>query len=94
MQFYDNTQMPQTPPSANAAREKALEETYKVGLDMSWLDAVLATYCERRFVVTDSGYMGLAHHEVFEGDVIAVVMGMHWPVVLRERDAGGYQFVG
>ncbi|KAH7174235.1 heterokaryon incompatibility protein-domain-containing protein [Fusarium flagelliforme] len=94
MQFYDNTQMPQTPPEANAAREKALEETYKVGLDMSWLQTVLATYCERRFVVTDSGHMGLAHHEVLEGDVIAVVMGMHWPVVLRERDDGGYRFVG
>ncbi|RBR26392.1 uncharacterized protein FIESC28_00797 [Fusarium coffeatum] len=48
MQFYDTTQMPQTPPEANAVREKALEETYKVGLDMSWLQAVLATYCERR----------------------------------------------
>ncbi|GKU21760.1 unnamed protein product [Fusarium langsethiae] len=97
MQFYDNTQMPMGTPEEKAKREEALAETYKVGLDMSWLQEVLAAYCERRFIVTDSGHMGLAHHEVLEGDVIAVVMGLKWPCVLRpksERHDDGYEFVG
>ncbi|KAF4446867.1 heterokaryon incompatibility protein [Fusarium austroafricanum] len=97
MEFYDNTQMPFGTPEENAVREAALKKTYAVGLDMSWLQEVLKTYCERRFVVTDSGYMGLAHHEVLEGDVIAVVVGLEWPCVLRpksERHDDGYEFVG
>jgi hypothetical protein len=97
MQFYDNTQMPMGSPEEKEKREAALAETYKVGLDMSWLEGVLAAYCERRFIITDSGHMGLAHHEVLEGDVIAVVMGLEWPCVLRpksERHDDGYEFVG
>ncbi|CAG1978439.1 unnamed protein product [Fusarium graminearum] len=99
MQFYDNTQMPMGTAEEKAKRDEALAETYKVGLDMTWLQAVLAAYCERRFIVTDSGHMGLAHHQVLEGDVIAVVMGLEWPCVLRPKSNGekhdqGYEFIG
>ncbi|XEV03017.1 hypothetical protein FSHL1_008304 [Fusarium sambucinum] len=97
MQFYDNTQMPMRTPEEEEKRDEALAETYKVGLDMTWLQEVLGAYCERRFIVTDSGHMGLAHHEVLEGDVIAVVMGLQWPCVLRpksERHDDGYKFIG
>ncbi|KAL4731442.1 hypothetical protein ACLX1H_000409 [Fusarium chlamydosporum] len=97
MQFYDNTQLPHGSPEEKVVRDKALDETYKVGFNMSWLEAVLAAYCERKFVITDSGHMGLAHHEVLVGDVIAVVMGLEWPCVLRpksERHEEGCEFVG
>ncbi|KAF5022162.1 hypothetical protein F66182_5749 [Fusarium sp. NRRL 66182] len=73
MAFFDVTQMPTETENDNAARGEALKKCYKLGFDRTWIEEVLNAYCERRFVVTDTGYMGLAHHEVLEGDSIVVV---------------------
>ncbi|KAG5659910.1 hypothetical protein KAF25_003432 [Fusarium avenaceum] len=97
MGFYDATQIPQTPPEMKAARDKALEKYYAVGLDLSWLHEILDAYCERRFVIMDSGHMGLAHNAVLEGDLIVSVVGLAWPCVLRARSEDhkdGFEFIG
>ncbi|KAF4970554.1 hypothetical protein FSARC_2463 [Fusarium sarcochroum] len=97
MWFYDVSQMPRNTPDEEAARDEELQKSYKIGLDLSWIQEVQAAYCERRFVVTDSGHMGLAHHEVLEGDLIVVVVGLQWPCVLRpksDKHQDGFEFIG
>ncbi|KAF5658715.1 Heterokaryon incompatibility protein [Fusarium heterosporum] len=97
MEFYNITQMPRDTPEQSALREEALNKCYAVGLDLTWLEEFMAAYCERRFVVTDSGYMGLAHHEVLEGDVVAAVVGLAWPCVLRpksDKHEDDFEFIG
>ena len=67
-----------------------------LGLDGDWLRPYLVL-CERRFFVTDIGYMGLGNHYMVEGDVIAILFGMHAPCVLRPRSddpRAGYEFIG
>ncbi|KAM0234106.1 hypothetical protein ACHAP5_010166 [Fusarium lateritium] len=97
MGFYDVTQMSQATPDAKATRDEALQKYYAVGLDLSWLHEILDAYCERRLVITDSGHMGLAHHEVLEGDLIVSAVGLDWPCVLRAKSddhKDGFEFIG
>lgn len=42
---------------------------------------------ERRLVVTDRGYVGMAPSHAERGDVICVILGFSVPVVLRRRDS-------
>jgi hypothetical protein len=44
---------------------------------------VVLALTERRLVTTSKGHLGLAPAEVLEGDVIAVLYGCNFPVVLR-----------
>ncbi|KAJ3533941.1 hypothetical protein NM208_g7761 [Fusarium decemcellulare] len=97
MDFYDVTQMSRATPEEDAARNETLKGFYQLGFDRGWIEAILNTYCERRFYVTDTGYMGLGHHEMIEGDMIAVVVGLRWPCVLRPKSDNhddGFEFIG
>ncbi|CAH0044728.1 unnamed protein product [Clonostachys solani] len=97
MDFFDVTQMSQATPEDKAMREQALEKFYALGYNAEWLMKILDTYCERRFFLTDTGYMGLANHKVIEGDVIAILFGFRWPCVLRPKaDNNGkdFEFIG
>ncbi|KAL6355132.1 hypothetical protein LRP88_11378 [Fusarium phalaenopsidis] len=97
MDFYDVTQMSRETPEQDAARNEILQTFYKLGFDLSWIQEVMDAYCERRFFVTDSGHMGLGHHDVLEGDLIVAVLGLRWPCVLRpksENHDDGFEFIG
>ncbi|CAI6086888.1 unnamed protein product [Clonostachys chloroleuca] len=97
MDFFDVTQMPQATPEDRAVRDEALEKFYKLGYSAEWLLAILDAYCERRFFLTDTSYMGLANHKVTEGDVIAILFGFRWPCVLRpkaEDNGKDFEFIG
>lgn len=51
--------------------------------------------CRNRLVVrTASGLVGLAPSVALKGDIIAMLYGGHWPVVLRPSDGGKYRLVG
>jgi hypothetical protein len=54
---------------------------------------VVLALTERRLVTTSKGYLGLAPAEVLEGDVIAVLYGCNFPVVLRPCEDKFY-FIG
>lgn len=45
------------------------------------------------YFTTDNGYIGLAGHEVQEGDVVCVLFGCRLPAVLRSQAGGGYTLV-
>ncbi|OJJ40152.1 hypothetical protein ASPWEDRAFT_22358 [Aspergillus wentii DTO 134E9] len=98
MDFFDVTQISQAIPAERATRETLLRAFGEgLGFDKGWILAVLDAYCERRFFLTDTGYMGLAHHEVLEGDLIAVIVGLKWPCVLRPKTDNhddGFEFIG
>ncbi|KAM0418964.1 hypothetical protein ACHAPT_012122 [Fusarium lateritium] len=97
MDFYDVTQMSRETPEEDAARNEILKTFYKLGFDLTWIQEVLNAYCERRFFVTDSGHMGLGHHDMLEGDLIVAVVGLSWPCVLRpksENHDDGFEFIG
>jgi hypothetical protein len=57
----------------------AVEETLKDGM---------------RFMTTDHGYVGWAHHQAKKGDHIFILQGCSVPVLLRPRTQGGYVIVG
>jgi hypothetical protein len=95
--FPDAIVMPTNTPERAAAREEAMSGFYKIGLDRFFVQDIIDTYCERRLFTTDTGYMGLGHHEMLEGDVIAIVFGLQWPCVLRPISGYGndqFAFVG
>ncbi|QDS71202.1 hypothetical protein FKW77_010275 [Venturia effusa] len=55
-----------------------------------------AAACEnRRFVITERGYLGLAPEQAKQGDMVAILYGGELPMILRAIDESGeYQFVG
>jgi hypothetical protein len=97
MGFFDVTQTSQATPEDVAVREEALKEYYALGFDVGWIQSILDTCCERRVVTVSNNLLGLAHHEVQEGDVIVIVVGLDWPCVLRPKGNSheqGFEFVG
>ncbi len=48
----------------------------------------------RRFVVTQSGRMGLGTLEVEERDLVCLFLGARMPFVLRPRNDGTYGLIG
>ncbi|KAH6674676.1 heterokaryon incompatibility protein-domain-containing protein [Halenospora varia] len=47
-----------------------------------------------RFMVTGRGYLGWADAKAMAGDKIALLLGCSVPVILRERQGGGWHVVG
>jgi hypothetical protein len=65
-------------------------------VDYDWLRKYLIL-CARRFFVTDTGNMGIGNYHMVEGDVIAILFGMHGPCVSRSKSddpCDGYEFIG
>lgn len=93
--FVDVILMPRDTPEAEGLRQQEGMEYLQLGFDNDWLQAVLKAYCERRWYVLDTGYVGLGNHNMQEGDVIATLVGLSVPCVLRPCDnKGGYRFIG
>ncbi|KAJ4290086.1 hypothetical protein N0V88_006592 [Collariella sp. IMI 366227] len=94
--FLDSLMMPQnTSEEARTRQLKASWYHHTFGFDNNWLQAVLKAYCERRWYVLDTGYVGLGNHNMHEGDVVAKLVGLSVPCVLRPLETGdGYRFIG
>ncbi|KAH6663473.1 heterokaryon incompatibility protein-domain-containing protein [Halenospora varia] len=48
---------------------------------------------DRRILVTDKGYIGMAHPQARLGDKVCLIMGCGVPLILRE-DANGFRIIG
>jgi len=57
------------------------------------MEKLLKIISGQKFIVTGKGYMGIAPHEVVEGDIISVIPGVRAPMVLRSVE-NGYIIVG
>ncbi|KAJ2977668.1 hypothetical protein NUW58_g7739 [Xylaria curta] len=68
--------------------------------DVGYFDnAHMATVRDRRFIVTEKGFLGFAPISVTEGDVVAILAGGSVPYVLRRQSgvdgaSDGYTLVG
>ncbi|SPO05573.1 related to heterokaryon incompatibility protein (het-6OR allele) [Cephalotrichum gorgonifer] len=96
LDWVDACMMPQTTPEECAARLAAARPIMMLGFANAWLMKFLEAFCERRVYVTDTGYLGLGNHNMKEGDLTAVLVGMSHPCILRPREGseGGYTFIG
>ncbi|KAL2130233.1 hypothetical protein VTI74DRAFT_6730 [Chaetomium olivicolor] len=93
--FLDVLLMPRDTPEADKLRQQKAMEYHKFGFDNDWAQAVLKAYCERRWYVLDTGHVGLGNHHMQEGDVVARLVGLSVPCVLRPLDnEEGYRFIG
>jgi hypothetical protein len=61
---------------------------------MPYINAVMRLSTARKVCVTSNGYLGRAAHGSVIGDKICIFFGASVPFVLRERDDGGFMFVG
>lgn len=95
LDFLDVLTMPTDTPEADELRVHEAMEYHELGFDNDWVQAVLKAYCERRWYVLDTDYVGLGNHHMKEGDVVAKLVGLSVPCVLRPLDNGkGYRFIG
>jgi hypothetical protein len=69
-----------------------------VGTDMlhvmPYINAVMTLSTARKVCVTPNGYLGRVVYGSVIGDKICMFFGASVPFVLRERDDGGFMFVG
>jgi hypothetical protein len=93
--YIDAWNIPNTAENSTK-RQKLAEELAEFGFDNDWLTALLNAFCERRWYVLDTGYMGLGDHPMREGDFIARLQGLSIPCVLRPslEDENTYNFIG
>jgi hypothetical protein len=88
-------------PVGSRKQRKQRREATKIytdrGFDNNWSIELTKRYCGRRLYATNTGYMGLGNHYMMEGDVIALIVGLSNPCVLRplsDKIEYGYAFVG
>jgi hypothetical protein len=56
---------------------------------------LMANRCSnRKLFATGKGYLGLGPAAILTGDIIAVILGLDTPLVLRRSGVDGYQIVG
>ena len=93
--FVDVLMMPRDTREEDELRQQQGMPYFQLGFNNDWLQAVLKAYCERRLYVLDTGHVGLGNHNMQEGDVVAKLVGLSVPCVLRPCDGeGGYRFIG
>ena len=64
-------------------------------LEAQYLEAVRNAYNNRRFFVTKDGRPGLGPQLMESGDIVAILYGSRWPVVLRPLlETGHYEILG
>lgn len=89
--------LPQDTEEQRETRRQESKELFKLGFTNGWMQRPLEAYCERRFYMTDTRYMGLGNHKMKNGDIIVVLFGLKVPCVLRHRGDNpndGYEFIG
>ncbi|KAI1350605.1 hypothetical protein F5Y01DRAFT_285781 [Xylaria sp. FL0043] len=61
-----------------------LKEALYPGIDLTFQTSFLAACTGRRFFTTQNGFFGIGPASIEENDIVAVVMGVSVPIVLRE----------
>lgn len=93
--WLDAINMPHDTPEEEALRLEKAMEYRDLGFDNDWGQSVHRAYCERRWYALDTGHVGLGNHHMQEGDVVAKLVGLSGPCVLRPLENGaGYRFIG
>lgn len=100
--MVDVMKMPRSTPEEERIRQKAvMPYMEKYGLDPYWLEYTRQKYCERRWFITDTGFIGLGNHHLEEGDSVAALWGLDVACMLRPVKQNGvngrpmtYSFVG
>jgi len=70
------------------------EHSLDIGPTLDALRYTVQCLDRRVFITTRTGYVGLAPVETRPGDVVAILLGCRWPLVLRLCNSGFYQLVG
>ena len=73
---------------------KSYEQDVDVGPYGSEMRSILRFLEHRALITTRTGYVGLAPEAAHPGDVVAILLGCRWPVVLRPRNEDRHQVVG
>ena len=95
--WLDSILMPQSTREELEAKSRAGSRYLKYGFNNDWVEHVIKAYCERRWYVLDTNYIGLGNHYMREGDVVARLVGLSVPCVLRPKGTNtedGYEFIG
>ncbi|KAF4556804.1 Heterokaryon incompatibility protein (HET)-like protein [Elsinoe fawcettii] len=75
--MVDTMRLPHSTPEEEADRQTQLDKyMYGIGLRPDWLNYLSHRYCLRRWVILDTGHIGLAHHRCRIGDDVAVLWGL------------------
>ncbi|CAM1507403.1 Fc.00g070440.m01.CDS01 [Cosmosporella sp. VM-42] len=97
LEWADIMLMPIDTPEKRKVRQHAALEHFELGFTNNWAQHLLRSYCERRFYITDTGFIGLGNHNMRDGDLVVAVFGLSVPCVLRPRGESpedGYEFIG
>ncbi|EME88795.1 uncharacterized protein MYCFIDRAFT_170370 [Pseudocercospora fijiensis CIRAD86] len=89
----------------NEVRMEKLKPFFEMGLgsqDNHWMEWTFPKYCERRWYITDQGYVGIGTEDLQVGDVVAMLWGLDKACILRpvqedEMTEGGtrqHRFIG
>jgi Heterokaryon incompatibility protein (HET) len=79
----------------NGVNEAALEEDARGGDIAAFLMYAMSWYFNRRFILTDNGYYGLAPQITKQGDVCCIIYGVGIPFILRKTEKEHhYKLVG
>jgi len=79
----------------NGVNLAALEEEARGGDIATFLIYAMAWYFNRRFILTDNGYYGLAPQITKQGDVCCIIYGADVPFILRKTEKEHhYKLVG
>ena len=79
------------PAAKNAEEDRNIEAlTFD---EINFLDELQNIVLEKRLLVTETGYIGMAPFEARKGDMVCLLLGCRVPVVLR-KFGEGYQLIG
>jgi len=70
------------------------EQSLDIASTLRCMHSALRSLDHRALITTRTGYLGLAPVAAHPGDVLAILFGCGWPVVLRPCDDGLYQVIG
>lgn len=59
-----------------------------------FIDETQGALKHKRLLITQEGRIGMAPHQARKGDMVCILLGCRVPVLLRERQEGGYELVG
>ncbi|KAJ4390487.1 hypothetical protein N0V85_007176 [Neurospora sp. IMI 360204] len=91
----DILSMPNSTPEEDQLRDAKVMQYWMLGFEYDWYQIAQNAYCERRWYVLDTGHVGLGNYRMQQGDIVAKLVGLSMPCVLRPLgDGESYQFIG
>jgi hypothetical protein len=83
---------PRTPSPSSGALKKPSDAFESEGFLARFQRVTLDM--QRRLMITSRGHIGMAPARAMKGDVVAIVLGCHIPVLLRTKDKPSYEVIG